>query len=193
LPPREPALSVAAPRVPDSILAMVVVLARLGLLGFGGVGPQAHSVFVERARWLGPHEFADALSLAQALPGANVVNLCAIVGDRWFGPSGALAAVCAITLPPLAIVLIAADALARVTHAPHFVTAECAVVAASAGLILATAYRVFATIVRRRALAVLIAAAVTTAVAAHALSLPVATLAGLAAGIGIDLLASMRR
>ena len=184
---------VTVPRPPGSIGAMVLVLARLGLLGFGGVGPQAYSVFVERARWFDPEEFADALSLAQALPGANVVNLCAIVGDRWFGPLGALAAVGAITVPPLAVVLIAAAALARFTHMPRFVAAECGVVAASAGLIVATAARVFTTIARRRVIAALLAAGIAVAVTAHVLSMPVATIAGLSTGIVIDLLMGVRR
>ena len=172
---------------------MMLVLARLGLLGFGGVGPQAHHTFVERTGWLGADEFADALSLAQALPGANVVNLCAIVGDRWFGPVGALGAVAAITIPPLIVVLLAAAALARVAHAPRLVTAECAVVAASAGLIAATAVRIFATIGRRRAAAGAIAAGMALAIGAHAVSMPVATIVGLAAGFGLDLGAGARR
>jgi chromate transporter len=167
---------------------MVLELARLGVLGFGGVGPQAYHVFVERSGWLSPEEFAENLSLAQALPGANVVNLCAIVGDRWFGPAGALAAVAAITVPPLAIVLLAASAVARIEHAPRFIGAECAVVAASAGLIFATAYRVFSTVVRRRAAGLTIGAAVAAAILSHVLSMPAATVLAVAAGIAIDTL-----
>ncbi len=182
-----------APLPPRSLAAMLREIARLGLLGFGGVGPQAHHTFVERTRWLGAEEFADALGLAQALPGANVVNLCAIVGDRWFGPAGALAAVAAITVPPLIVVLIAAAAVGRLTHAPRFVAAECAVVAASAGLILATAYRVFATIVRRRTVAALIGGAIAVAVGTHLVAMPAATLAGIAAGFGVAFAAGTRR
>jgi len=162
-------------------------LARLGLVAFGGVGPQAHHAFVERSGWLDADEFAELYSIAQALPGANVVNLCGICGDRWFGPAGAAAAVAAITVPPLMLVLAAAALLAHVPRSPRLVGAECALVAASAGLILATAYRVFATIARHRATAYTIAAGVAASVALHVLSMPVATVAGLAVGIAVEL------
>jgi chromate transporter len=170
---------------PRSIVALMAGLARLGIIAFGGVGPQAHHTFVERSGWLDDDEFAELYSIAQALPGANVVNLCGICGDRWFGPAGAAAAVAAITVPPLVLVLVAASLLAHVPRSPRLVGAECALVAASAGLILATAYRVFATIARRRAAAYAIAAAVAASVALHVLSMPAATVAGLAAGIAV--------
>jgi chromate transporter len=168
-------------------------LARLGLVAFGGVGPQAYHAFVERSGWLSPDEFAELMSVAQALPGANVVNLCAIAGDRWFGPLGALAAVGAITVPPLILVIAAASALAHAARAPRFVAAECAVVAASAGLILATALRVFSTIPRRRVAAVGLGCAVALAVGLHAASMPVATLVAMATGFVFDLSLSARR
>lgn len=168
------------------MLSMVKELARLGIFGFGGVGPQAYHHFVERCGWLSAEEFAERFSVAQALPGANVVNLCAIVGDEWFGPPGAIAAVSAITVPPLIVVLVAASALAHVAHAPRLIAAECAVVAASAGLILATAYRIMTTIARRRLVAAGLAASVALGVGLHVVSMPVATICALAAGIAID-------
>ncbi len=100
---------------------------------------------------------------------------------------GALWAVAAITLPPLLVVLVAATALRHVSHAPRFVGAECGVVVASAGLLLATAYRVLGTIVRRRAAALALAAAVAFAVGTHFIGMPVATLAALAMGFAFDL------
>jgi chromate transporter len=170
----------------------MIGLARLGLLGFGGVSPQVYHVFVERSGWLAADEFTELYSVAQALPGANAVNLCAITGDRWFGPIGALAAVSAISVPPFVVILVVATAIAHVERAPRFVGAECAVVAASAGLIFATAYRIFRTIARRRAAAVAIAVAVAAAVVLHFASMPVATIAALAVGFGIDVLARSR-
>ncbi len=50
------------------------------LQGFGGVLPVAQHELVERQRWLTKQEFAETLSIAQVLPGPNVVNLCLIVG-----------------------------------------------------------------------------------------------------------------
>jgi chromate transporter len=170
----------------------MVELARFALFGFGGVGPQAFHFFVEDTGWLDADDFAGTFSLAQALPGANVVNLCAIVGDRWFGPVGALAAVCAITVPPLILVIAAATVLAHVTRAPRLLAAESAVVAASAGLILATAYRLFATIIRGRMRAIVIALGVAAAVGVHALSMPLTTLGALGVGVASELIARRR-
>jgi len=175
-------------RGPRSIAALMAGLARLGLSAFGGVGPQAYHFFVEHSGWLSPADFAECASVAQALPGANVVNMCAILGDRWFGPLGALGAVAAITVPPLALVVAAASLLARVPSAPRFTALECTVVAASAGLILATAYRIFRTIARRRWAAGIIALGIAVAVGASGVGMPVATVVGIAVGLGLDLL-----
>jgi chromate transporter len=175
----------AAGRGPRSPVELMRGLAGLGLAGFGGVGPQAYHFFVERLGWLDADEFAERYSLAQALPGANVVNLCAIVGDTFFGPVGAAAAVAAITVPPLIIAVAAASAVAHLARAPHVASAEAAVVAASAGLLFATAYRVLATVRHLRLGALVLAASVMTAVVSHVLSMPIATLIAIAAGWAI--------
>ncbi len=165
---------------PRSLAALMLGLAGLGLAGFGGVGPQAYHFFVVRKAWLDADAFAECLSLAQALPGANIVNLCAILGDAWFGPAGAIAAVAAITVPPLVIAVSVASALTRIARAPHLASAEAAVVAASAGLLIATAYRIMSTIRHLGGVAVVLAASLTLVVAFHGLSMPLATLLAIA-------------
>ena len=47
---------------------------------------------VERERWMTPAQFLELLSLGQVLPGPNIVNMALILGDRFFGWRGALAA-----------------------------------------------------------------------------------------------------
>jgi chromate transporter len=171
-----------------TLTALAREMARLGLLGFGGVGPQSYHLFVERTRWLSAAEFAELSGVAQALPGANTVNLAAIVGDRWFGASGAALSVCALVLPPTIVALVLAALLAHVSPSPRFVAVECAIVAACAGLILMTAYRVFVTIARRRAAALAIGVVLAAVVASRVVSMPIATVAALAAGIAFDAL-----
>ncbi|MGH8852058.1 MAG: chromate transporter, partial [Casimicrobiaceae bacterium] len=53
----------------------------VGVQGFGGVMPFARRMLVEQRRWLGEREFIEVLSLAQFLPGPNIVNVSIIVGS----------------------------------------------------------------------------------------------------------------
>src|SRR3546814_16533888 len=54
----------------------------VGLSGFGGVLPFARRRLVEQKRWLTPLEITELLSVAQFLPGANVINLTIGIGTR---------------------------------------------------------------------------------------------------------------
>ena len=65
----------------------------------------AQHELVERQRWLTRQQFVEMLSLSQVLPGPNVVNLALMLGDRFFGWRGALAALGGMLLVPLVIVL----------------------------------------------------------------------------------------
>jgi len=182
-----------SPAPPATLATMVREIARLGLLGFGGVGPQSYHLFVVRTRWLSAEQFAELAGVGQALPGPNTVNLAAICGDRWFGPFGALAAVAALTVPPTLIAIALAALLVPVAGAPRLVAIECAVVAACAGLVLATALRVFATIAQRRGAAFVLGAALTAFITLRSADMPEATVAAIAVGFGFELLATRRR
>ncbi|MGL1834320.1 chromate transporter [Rhodocyclaceae bacterium SMB388] len=56
-------------------------------------------------------EFVELYSLAQTLPGANVVNLSLILGECHFGWRGALAAVGRISLILLTVMIMLATRL----------------------------------------------------------------------------------
>src|SRR5690606_6862993 len=77
---------------PRSLTELFVTFTLLALQGFGGVLAVARRSLVEQKRWLTREEFVELLSLSQLLPGANIVNMSLIVGDRSFGWRGALAA-----------------------------------------------------------------------------------------------------
>jgi chromate transporter len=114
---------------------------KIGLSGFGGVLPFAHRILVERSHWLTEQEFAEVLSLAQFLPGPNIVNLSVIVGRRFQGPMGAVAASLGLMLLPLVIILLLAVLYAEFAQI-HAVRNACYGVSASAsGLILAVALK----------------------------------------------------
>src|SRR5882762_8379334 len=90
--PHHSVLEDASPRSPQSPAEMFRVFNRLALQGFGGVLPIAQRELVERERWLTREQFVELLSVAQVLPGPNVVNLALMFGDRAFGWRGGLAA-----------------------------------------------------------------------------------------------------
>lgn len=77
---------------PVSTARLFVGFLKIGLSGFGGVMPFARRMLVEQQRWLTELEFLDVLSLSQFLFGPNIVNVSIIVGRRFRGATGAVAA-----------------------------------------------------------------------------------------------------
>jgi chromate transporter len=122
----------------------------VGLSGFGGVLPFARRMLVDKRAWLTESAFNETLALCQTLPGPNIVNLSVVVGSRFAGGSGALAAVIGLMAAPVAIVLALASLYARygaLGRAPAMIAG---LGAAAAGLVAATAAKMAWPIVRRR-------------------------------------------
>lgn len=90
---------------PD-LRALFLAFSSVGLSGFGGVLPFARRMLVEQQRWMTAEEFNAQLGLCQFLPGPNVVNLAVVVGKRYRGVAGALAAAVGLLAGPFAIVLL---------------------------------------------------------------------------------------
>ncbi|MDQ6923899.1 MAG: chromate transporter [Pseudomonadota bacterium] len=110
----------------------------VGLQGFGGVLPFARRMLVEQHRWLSEREFNEVLSLSQFLPGPNIVNVSIIVGNRFRGPLGSIAATLGLMLMPFVIVLVLAALYARFADLAPVRGATNGVSAAATGLIIAT-------------------------------------------------------
>jgi chromate transporter len=113
----------------------------VGLQGFGGVLPFARRMLVEQDRWLSEREFAEVLSLSQFLPGPNIVNVSIIVGNRFRGPLGSIAATLGLMLMPFVIVLVLAALYARFADLAPVRGATNGVSAAATGLIIATGFK----------------------------------------------------
>jgi chromate transporter len=78
----------------------------IGLFSFGGGVPAwMRRTFVERRGWLSEQEFSAALAVARIVPGANVVNLAVLVGNRLRGGRGAAAAVTGLLVGPIFVVI----------------------------------------------------------------------------------------
>jgi chromate transporter len=126
-----------APNMPESKTDLFVSFTLLALQGFGGVLSVVQRELVEKKQWLTADEFLEDWSVAQILPGPNVVNLALMVGGRSFGMAGALAALSGLLIAPTVLVLLLAAAVAGVAETPVAQGMLRGMGAVSAGLIAA--------------------------------------------------------
>ena len=103
--------------------------------------PVAQRELVERLRWLDKAQFLDMVSMAQVLPGPNVVNLSLMIGNRFLGWRGALAAMAGMLVLPLISVLLLAAVYQRWQGLPALAGALRGMGVVAGGLILATALK----------------------------------------------------
>ena len=144
---RSPSLETAAPRAhPASPLALFIAFTLLAPQGFGGVLAVAQRELVDRRGWLTRLEFVELYAVAQLLPGPNVVNLSLMIGDRYFGLRGALAAISGMLLAPLLVVLALAASYQQLAQYPAVAGALRGMGAVAAGLILAMALKMLGTL-----------------------------------------------
>ena len=139
-----PALPQPARARPRSASDLFWSFTWLALQGFGGVLAVVQRELVERKRWMTNEEFVEDWAVAQTLPGPNVVNLSIMVGDRYFGLRGALAALAGMLLLPLAVVLSLAVAYAEFSSHPAVAGALRGMGAVAAGLIAGVGIKLFA-------------------------------------------------
>ena len=101
---------------PRSVGELFTGFLAIGARSFGGVLPHAHRVMVEERRWLAPADFAEVVALCQFLPGPNIGNASIVLGRRWFGGRGAVAAFLGLMGLPfvwvMAMALLYVDAVA---------------------------------------------------------------------------------
>ena len=133
---------------PASPADLFVSFTVLALQGFGGVLPVVQRELVERKRWLSHEEFIEDWAVAQIMPGPNVVNLALMLGARWFGLRGALAAMGGLLVLPLVLVLLLAAVHAQVKDAPAVQGALRGMAAVSAGLIAAAGLKLSAALAK---------------------------------------------
>jgi chromate transporter len=126
---------------PRSLMHLFLVFSGLALRGFGGVLPWAQRVLVEERRWLSREQFIETLAFGQLLPGPNVCNVAIMVGDRWFGWRGAVAALGGMLAAPMLLVLGAAVLYGQVADEPVVRRALAGMGAVAGGMILATAFK----------------------------------------------------
>ena len=115
--------------------------ARVGLSGFGGVLPFVRRAVVERNGWIDDRGFTELLGVAQVMPGPNVVNLAVMLGYRYAGVRGAMFAFSGLVLVPMALLLAIVYFYYRFGDVAGVRGALRGMMAVSAGLILATGFK----------------------------------------------------
>jgi len=137
-------LSANNPSRPVSLRDLFLTLTWLALQGFGGVLAVVQYELVERKHWLTREEFIEEWAVAQIMPGPNVINLCLMIGARYFGWRGALVALVGMLCVPTLVVLSLAVLYVRYGSHPLAVGALRGMGAVAAGLIIAAGLRLAA-------------------------------------------------
>ena len=128
---------------PESLTDLFVSFTLLALQGFGGVLAVVQRELVEKKRWMTREEFVEEWAVAQIMPGPNVINLSLMIGARYFGFKGAMAALAGMLAVPLVIVLLLALVYAQFAGHPGVQGALRGMGAVAAGLIAATGLKLF--------------------------------------------------
>lgn len=147
----------------------------LALQGFGGVLAVVQRELVEKKRWMTREQFVEDWAVAQIMPGPNVVNLSLMIGGRYFGLRGALAALAGMLAAPLVIVLLLAALYGSVADTTAAQGALRGMGAVAAGLITATGIKLIGALDKNpMGLGLCIGLAALTFVAIAVLRLPLA-------------------
>ena len=129
---------------PESLSDLFMSFTVLALQGFGGVLAVVQRELVEKKRWMTRDEFIEEWSVAQIMPGPNVINLAVVIGARYFGFRGAMTAVAGMLAAPLFVVIVLALIYAQYAGNPHVAGALRGMGAVAAGLITATGLKLSA-------------------------------------------------
>jgi chromate transporter len=87
--------------VKPNLLSWVLINLKIGALSFGGAGRALlfHEEVVERRQWLSDEEFQEVFTLAQGLPGPNLINICAYLGYQFVGFPGVILGLLGLAIP----------------------------------------------------------------------------------------------
>jgi chromate transporter len=129
---------------PKSLTDLFVSFTLLALQGFGGVLAVVQRELVENKRWLTRDEFIEDWSVAQIMPGPNVINLALIVGGRYFGLKGAVVGLAGMIVVPLVLVVVLALIYSQFSEHQGVAGALRGMGAVAAGLIMATGIKLIA-------------------------------------------------
>ena len=93
----------APPRRDPTLSELFLGFAKVSVSGFGMILPWVRRLIVDDKKWMTAEEFNETFSLAQFLPGPNVVNMSVVFGSRMHGAAGAAVALLGLLGPPALI------------------------------------------------------------------------------------------
>ncbi len=137
------------PLPPPDLRQLFIAFTKVSLSGFGGVLPWARRMMVEEKRWLTADEFNESFSLAQFLPGPNIVNFSVVFGSRFAGVPGAAVALFGLMAPPTAIVIVMGMLYAHYGETRVIHGALAGIAASAAGLIISVVIKMAEPIFRK--------------------------------------------
>jgi chromate transporter len=114
---------------------------QIGCLAFGGAQAWSRRVLVENRRWLTERDYAELLGLAQVLPGPNIGNLSVMLGRRFHGLGGSLAALSGFFGLPLILLVGLVTLYSLYGQRPEVNAFMRGTAAAAAGMTIGTALR----------------------------------------------------
>ena len=129
-------------------LDLFIGFATVGMLGFGGIAAALFHVVVERRKWLTVDEYASTLGLGQVLPGANLINLATIIGDKYKGAPGAVIALSGLLCMPIIILVGLANLYDQFSNLPDVKAGISAAAAGAVGLTFGTGIKLGRTILK---------------------------------------------
>ncbi len=123
---------------PESLSDLFFSFSRLATQGFGGVLAYMERELVERKGWLTREEFLGEWAVARTMPGPAALNLSIMVGARYFGIRGALAAMGGMFMFPSILIILLGIGYAKFGENPHVIGALHGMGAVAAALFIAT-------------------------------------------------------
>ena len=137
---------VAGQAMPRSASELFLTYAGIALQSFGGALAITERTLVRKKRWLSAQDFVGLHGICQVLPGPTGMSMCVLLGDRYFGLRGALAALAGFLLPAAALVLTLASLFQNYQQLPWVQGALSGMGAAAVALIIHTAARLARTL-----------------------------------------------
>lgn len=113
----------------------------MAMQAFGGSTAIAQQFLVEQKQWLTMPRFLEMLTVSQVLPGPNIMILSVMLGDRYFGWRGAMAAFWGMISVPATLMLTVFVIYEQYASNPMVSAALAGMAASAAGMVIGAAIK----------------------------------------------------
>ena len=113
----------------------------MAMQAFVGSTAIAHQFLVDQKQWLTMPRFLEMLTVSQVLPGPNIMILSVMLGDRYFGWRGALAAFLGMITFPATLMLTVFVIYEQYASNPVVSAALAGMAASASGMVIGAAIK----------------------------------------------------